>query len=202
MLSSTSPVYHPVRFLDRLEGNNHVVMLYDDEKNADLMIARYFQNGLNKGDSCVFLTDGDTRPVEGRLASEDIDVYRYVEENKLRVFGTRSMAVVGTDVLRAQKAITAESTKGKPPFRLAGRAIPDIESVNGMLQGMQLETTGQERLSEFGISLLCFYDVRKLEGSRRDERVRGLLENHRQEIYASDPGKAVGFETSLLEEEG
>ena len=202
MVSPTNPVYHPVRFLDRLEGNNHMVMLYDDERNADLMIARYFQNGLNKGDSCIFLTDGDPKLTARRLASQGIDVDGYVKENRLRIFDTRSMAIGETDVLGAQKAITAECTRGMmPPFRLAGRTIPDIESVNGMRQGMQFETTGQEHWPEFGISLLCFYDVRKLESSRRDEWVKGLLENHHQVIYASHPGKAVGFETSLLEVE-
>jgi hypothetical protein len=40
-----------------------------------------------------------------------------------------------------------------------------------------------------------------MERSRRDGWVKGLLENHHQVIYASDPGKAVAFETMLLEEE-
>ena len=52
---------------------------------------------------------------------------------------------------------------------------------------------GQDHFDEFGNSQLCFYDVRNLEPSRRSERVRGLLENHRQVIYASTPGKAVAF---------
>jgi MEDS: MEthanogen/methylotroph, DcmR Sensory domain len=202
VVSATNPAYQPVGFLDRLEGNNHLVMLYDDEKNADLMIARYFQNGLDKGGSCIFLTDGDPKSVERRLASQGIDVEGYLRENRLRIFDTRSMAIGEGDVLGAQKAITAECTRGmRPPFRFAGRTIPDIESVDGMLQGMQFEKTGQEHWLEFGISLLCFYDVRKLESSRRGEWVSGLLENHNQVIYASNPDKAVGFETSLLEEE-
>ena len=61
-MSSSSTDYHPVKFLDRLEGNKHLVVLYDDEKSADLVIARYFLNGLGKGQSCIFFTDEGPNP--------------------------------------------------------------------------------------------------------------------------------------------
>ncbi len=201
-MSSANAAYHPTRFLDRLEGNRHIVMLYDDEKNADLMIARYFLNGLRKGGSCIFFTDEDPKAIEGRLSAQGIEVERYKRENRFRVFRIPTSDEGKADFLETLKAIRAESTKGmKPPFRFAGRTIIDIESVNGMLLGMGLEKTGQEHFEEFDNSQLCFYDIRKMEPSRRDEWVRGLLENHHQVIYASDPEKAVAFETSLLEEE-
>ena len=77
----------------------------------------------------------------------------------------------------------------------------DIESVDGMLRGMEVEKTGQEHFAEFDNAQMCFYDVRKLEQSKRDEWVKRLLENHDQVIYASTPGKAVAFETALLVDE-
>lgn len=201
-MNSAGTAYRPVKFLDRLEGDQHIVMFYDDEKNADLLIARYFKNGLDKGGSCVFLTDQDPKAIEGRLASQGLDVDRYAKENRLRIFDTRSSGTSETDVLKAQRAMTAESTKGMtPPFRLAGVTIPDIESVKGMQLGMEFEKSGQAHWEEFGISLLCFYDIRKLERSRREEWARGLLESHHQAIYASDPDRAVGFGTLLLEAE-
>jgi hypothetical protein len=46
--------YRPINFIDRIEGNNHIVLLYDDQKYADLVIARYISNGLEKGESCIF----------------------------------------------------------------------------------------------------------------------------------------------------
>ncbi len=49
-------------------------------------------------------------------------------------------------------------------------------------------------------SMLCFYDIRKVESSRRDKLAGALLDSHDQVINASDPDKAVEFETSLLEE--
>lgn len=200
MVSTGSTDYHPVKFLDRLEGNKHLVMLYDDEKNADLVIARYFQNGFNMGGSCIFFTDQEPALIERRLAAQGIDVNRLEKENRLRIFHTETSDSGKRDVLATLRMIRTESTKGmKGPFRFVGRTITDIETVDGLTLGMHLERTGQEHFEEFDNSQLCFYDIRKLERSRRDEWVRGLLENHHQVIYASGPGKAVAFETSMLE---
>jgi hypothetical protein len=194
--------YRPAKFLDRLKGNNHIVMLYDDERKADAMIARYFQDGLNAGGSCIFLTGEEPKAIERKLSSQRIDVAKYLKEGMLRIFNPAKVAAARTDILTFQKAMVKESTKGmKPPFRLAGRTIPDIESIQGVQLGMSLERTGQEHFGEFEISLMCFYDLRKLERSKRSEWVEGLLENHHQLLYASTADKAVGFETYLLEAE-
>lgn len=126
----------------------------------------------------------------------------YKKENRLRVFAIPTTDEGKADFLETLKAIRAESTRGmKPPFRFAGRTITDIESEDGMLLGMGLEKTGQEHFDEFDNSQLCFYDVRRMERSRRDEWVQGLPENHHQVIYASDSAKAVRLETSLVEKD-
>jgi hypothetical protein len=194
--------YHPIKFLDQLEGNNHIVLLYDNEKYADVMIARYFMNGLEKGGSCIFFTDEEPRAVEKRLSAAGIDVETYKKRNSLRIFRTERSDNRKVDVLKTLKTIRAESTKGmKGPFRFVGRTITDIESTKGMLLGMTLEKTGHNHFAEFDNSQLCYYDIRRLERTRRDEWIKGLLESHHQVIYASEPDKAVAFETMLLEEE-
>jgi hypothetical protein len=193
--------YRPVRFLDRLEGNEHWVMLYDDERRADYVIARYLQNGIAKGGSGVFFTDEDPAAIRRRLDAQGLDVRTCEKERRLRIFSIATSDSGKTGAMETLRAIRKESTRGmKPPFRFVGRTIIDIESVNGMLQGMALEKMGNDHFQEFDNSQLCFYDLRKLEPSRRSEGIRGLLENHRSVIYASGPEKAVAFETSLLEE--
>jgi hypothetical protein len=195
--------YHPVKFLDELEGNNHIVLLYDDETYGDMMIARYFQNGLNQGQSCIYFTDEAPDFVEVKLHAQGLDVEKYKRSNKLRVVQTQPPPKsADVDVLEILKTIRREFTRGMTgPFRFAGRTIMDIESVSGMRQGMEVERTGQEHFPEFDNAQMCFYDIRKLERSRRDEWIAGLLMNHNQVIYASAPDKAVAFETTLLEEE-
>ncbi len=194
--------YHPVKFLDGLEGYNHTVLLYDKQEYGDLVIARYFLNGLKKGESCIFFTSDDPEGVEERLSAAGIDVERYKRAGQLRVYRTRPPAKGSKNPLTILRAIRKDATEGmKPPFRFAGRTIMDTESKEGMLAGMSVEKTGQEHFAEFENSQMCFYDVRKIEPSRRKEWITGLLKNHHQVIYASKPDKAVAFETSLLESE-
>lgn len=194
--------YRPVKFLDQLEGNNHIVLLYDDLKYADAIIARYFLNGLEKGESCIFFTPEDPEIIEERLAAQGIDVDSYKKKNSLRIFNIERSDENKLDTLATLKRIRDEATRGmKPPYRFAGRTITDTATVEGMMLGMTLEKTGHEHFGEFDNSQLCYYDISGIEPSRRDEWIRGLLKNHHHVIYASDPGRAVAFETDLLDEE-
>jgi hypothetical protein len=88
----------------------------------------------------------------------------------------------------------------KPPFRFVGRTITDTGTVSGMQLGLAVEKTGQDHFEEFDNSQMCYYDISGIEKSRREEWIRGLLKNHHHVIYASEPDKAVAFETVLLED--
>ena len=80
-MNTEKPNYHPIKFLDRMEGNNHIVLLYDSQKYAYLIIARYLLNGLKKGESCIFFTSDESEAIEERLSAEGIDVNSYRQEN-------------------------------------------------------------------------------------------------------------------------
>ena len=194
--------YRPIKFVDRMEGNNHIVLLYDDQKYADTVIARYLANGLQKGESCIFFTSDDPSEIEARLYAQGIDVALYKQANSLRIYSIERSDENKRDVLSTLKATRAQATEGmKPPFRFVGRTITDTASREGMELGMVVEKTGHQHFSEFDNSQMCYYDVSEIEQSRREEWIRELLRNHHHVIYASDPDKAVAFETMLLEEE-
>jgi hypothetical protein len=78
--------YRPIKFLDRMEGNNHILLLYDNQKFADLVIARYILNGLQKGESCIFFTPDKPEAIEERLYAEGIEVGSYKRKNSLRIY--------------------------------------------------------------------------------------------------------------------
>jgi hypothetical protein len=200
-MNSEGASYRPIKFLDKMEGNNHIVLLYDNEKYADLVIARYLLNGLQKGESCIFFTSDEPERIEERLFAEGIDVDSYKRTNSLRVFFIeRSDTNNKLDALRTLKSIREEATKGmKPPYRFVGRTITDTGTIDGMNLGMVVEKTGHEHFEEFNNSQLCYYDISGIEQSKRDNWIRGLLKNHHYVIYASEPDKAVAFETKLLE---
>jgi hypothetical protein len=88
-----------------------------------------------------------------------------------------------------------------PPYRFVGGAITDIETKDGMKFTLLLEKTGHLHFDEFSRSQICYYDISKIEPTRKDEWISLLLRNHHYVIYASEPNKAVAFETQLLEQD-
>jgi DcmR-like sensory protein len=201
-MNSEKTDYRPIKFLDRMEVNKHTVLLYDNQEYADMIIARYLLNGLAKGESCIFFTPDESPEVEKRLAAHGIDVDSYKQKKSLRIFHTERSDSSKTDALETLKRIRHESTKGmEPPYRFVGRTITDTATVEGMNLGLAVERTGHENFEQFDCSQLCYYDISGIEQSRKGEWIKGLLKNHHHVIYASEPDKAVAFETTLLEEE-
>lgn len=189
--------YRPLKFLDRLEGNNHIVLLYDDSKYADLIIARYLSNGLKKGESCIFFTSDNPETVRKKLSTEGID------PDSLRIFQITRDFENELDPLSILKTIREEATIGmNPPYRFVGRTITDTETIEGMKFGLLVEKTGNEHFQEFDCLQMCYYDISGIEQSMKDEWIKGLLKNHDHVIYASKPDRAVAFETDLLDENG
>lgn len=194
--------YRPIEFLDRMEGNNHIVLLFDNQKYADLIIARYLLNGLEKGESCIFFTPDRPEMVEARLSAESIDVEYYKQKSSFRIFRIERSDANKLDTLGILKRIREEATRGmKPPYRFVGRTITDTGSIEGMKLGLVVEKTGHDHFEEFDNSQLCYYDISGIEKSMKDEWIRGLLKNHHHVIYATEPDKAVAFETTLLDVE-
>ena len=200
-MSAEKANYRPIKFLDRMERNNHIVLLYDNEEYADLVISRYLLNGLQKGESCIFFTADKPETVEERLSSEGIDVVSYKQTNSLRIFRIERSDANKLDALGTLKHIREVATKGmKPPYRFVGRTIMDAGSKEGMKLGLVVEKTGHEHFEEFDNSQLCYYNISGIEQSKRNEWISELLKSHHHVIYASEPDKAVAFETMLLED--
>lgn len=200
-MSAEKANYRPIKFLDRMERNNHIVLLYDNEEYADLVISRYLLNGLQKGESCIFFTADKPETIEERLSAEGIDVDSYKQTNSLRIFHIERSDADKFDALGTLKHIREEATKGmKPPYRFVGRTIMDTGSKEGMKLGLVVEKTGHEHFEEFDNSQLCYYNISGIEQSKRNEWISELLKNHHHVIYASEPDRAVAFETMLLED--
>lgn len=202
-MSARMPSYRPLKFLDMMEGNNHIVLLYDSQKYADMVIAHYLLNGLKKGESCIFFTPEDPESIKKRLSSQGIDIDLYMKQKgSLRIFAIERSDTNKRDALASLSGIREEATRGmKPPFRFVGRTITDTETVAGMKSGLVVESTGHRHFEEFDCSQMCYYDISVIEKSKKDRWISGLLKNHHHVIYASKPNRAVAFETALLENE-
>jgi MEDS: MEthanogen/methylotroph, DcmR Sensory domain len=155
--------YRPFEYLDRMEGNNHIVLLYDNSKYADLIIARYIFNGLKKGESCIFFTSDNLEKVRKRLSDEGIDV------GSIRIYHTERDNENRPDALSLLRTIREEATRGmKPPYRFVSRTITDTETIEGMKLGLIVEKTGNDHFQEFDCSQMCYYDISGIEHEWRN----------------------------------
>ena len=193
--------YHPIKYIDHLDRHKHIVLLYDNEKYAYWIISRYLLNGLNDNESCIFFTSDDPKTVEERLSLEGIDVNLFKQKNSLSIYNIEKSYNYKLDILSTLKHIRKEATFGmKSPYRFVGRTITDTETKDGMTLGIALEKIGHEHFDEFECSQMCYYDISKIEQSLRPQWIANLLKNHHNVIYASEPDKAVAFDTKLLDE--
>ncbi len=194
--------YRPMKFIDQMEKNKHMFLLYDSKEYAYWIISRYFLNGLQNRESCILFTSDKPQIIEKQLAKEGIDVDLYKKKHFLRIYQIEKCDDNKHDLVATLKQISEEATKGmKPPYRFVGRTITDTETRSGMDLGLALEKTGHEHFHEFNCSQMCYYDISKIELTMRQKWISGLLKNHHYVIYASKPDKAVAFETALLEDE-
>jgi MEDS: MEthanogen/methylotroph, DcmR Sensory domain len=193
--------YHPIKYIGHLDRHKHIVLLYDNEKYAYWIISRYILNGLNNNESCIFFTSDDPKTVEERLSLEGIDVNLFKQKNSLSIYNIEKSYNDKLDILSTLKHIRKEATFGmKSPYRFVGRTITDTETKDGMTLGIALEKIGHEHFDEFECSQMCYYDISKIEQSLRPQWIANLLKNHHNVIYASEPDKAVAFDTTLLDE--
>jgi hypothetical protein len=193
--------YHPIKYIDHLDRHKHIVLLYDNEKYAYWIISRYILNGLNNNESCIFFTSDDPKTVEERLSLEGIDVNLFKQKNSLSIYNIEKSYNYKLDILSTLKHIRKEATFGmKSPYRFVGRTITDTETKDGMTLGIALEKIGHEHFDEFECSQMCYYDISKIEQSLRPQWIANLLKNHHNVVYASEPDKAVAFDTKFLDE--
>jgi MEDS: MEthanogen/methylotroph, DcmR Sensory domain len=194
--------YHPMKFVDQMERNKHVLLLYDDQKYAYWIIGRYFQNGFAKGESCILYSSDRPEIIEKQLSDGGIEVRTFKQKNLLRIYEIERSADNKHDILHILNQVREESKKTmKPPYRFVGGTLTDVETKDGMKFSILLEKSGHQHFDEFNRSQICCYDISKIEPTRKNEWVSLLLRNHHYVIYASEPNKAVAFETALLEQD-
>jgi hypothetical protein len=192
--------YRPMKFIDEMEKNKHILLLYNNQKYAYWVIGRYIHNGFAKGESCIFYTSDRPEIVENQLSAEGIDVSLYKQKNMLRIHEVEKSDDSRQNLPSTLNQIREDDTKDvKLPYRRVGGNITDLQTIYGMKLSLSLEQAGHQHFDEFNYSQICYYDVSKIENTRKPEWISSLLRNHHYVIYASEPNKAVAFETALLE---
>jgi predicted transcriptional regulator len=194
--------YGPIKFLDNLPPKSHSVLLCEDPKYAELVTSYYISKGLERGESCVYLTLERPGKVEGTLSMSGIDVESFKQRNLLRVYTIKHSDVNEGNPYDNLRKVILESTIGlRPPFRFYRDFVPIEKSVKGMKLELVYERLLHEHFKSLDLSLMCRHDLSEIDKSSRMDFVETLLKSHNQIIYASEPETAIAFDPSLLESE-
>ena len=93
------------------------------------------------------------------------------------------------------KQLTADL---KHPFRITGRLVPDISTMDGIKTELMYEHMFHSNFDKYRFSLLCTYPIEVIESTNRPAWLGHQLKNDHNLIYGTDPENSVTIDTELL----
>ena len=173
----------------------HIGLFYEDSEYARLIEFRFLKNGLEKGEQCVYATEGDSGSIVLKMLRYGIPL-EYFESKKLRVYQTRQSHGSRDEIMKScRKDIEMIQSELQPPFRIVSRIVPDVSTIPGMSVELEIERELHHRFDDIGGSVMCPYALSKIESSQRKEWIAELFKNHHKVIYASRFGEGEVLST-------
>ena len=181
-------------FLDSLDSKKHLLLLYEDHEFARLIEFRFIRNGLKSGENCVYGSTEDSGSVVIKMLTFGIAL-KYFQSKQLQVMQINNRDGSKEAILKSCRKDIDRIVSGLvPPYRIVARIVPNVDTIEGISAELELERHLQKTFDEMGGSVLCPYDISKIEKKHRDEWIRELRKNHNVEIYVSKSGQGRVFE--------
>ena len=154
---------------------------------------RFIKNGLVNGEDCLYLTEEDSGSIIIKMLTHGIPL-QYFQNKQLRVlqidnrYGNRDEIVSN-----CRKDMTMSMMNLRKPFRIVARIVPNIDTEVGISAELELEQLAQHKFDDFGGSIMCPYDISKIERKNRKQWLEMLRENHHVIIYVPQSGHGGVF---------
>ena len=175
--------------LEKLDCKKHILLVYDDTARAEKVEFEFINLGLLNGESCIFLVDHEKKikSAKNRMKQDGIDVKFYESKNLLHIYQIPQLDKDPDGILRGFKKfsekIFSESTG---PYRIVGRIISNINNEFGMSVQIVIEKNTHAVFDELDGSVLCFYDVREISETNRNNVIDKLCKSHHMIIDIRD----------------
>lgn len=195
-------------FTDNLKSW-HIALLYEEPELARVIEFQFIKNGLEKGQSCCYITHGNDREfIENEMADSGIDVARYTKNNMLCMIESADLLNDARGMLAAHDGETKKMCANlAAPFRVVGGiSIRDtlnminIPEIDGRTTVAQLDMEHNFHNQMFGDLQgywLCSYSVNDikaaLNGHNYDKNaiILKLLNSHHGAVFATKSGKGL-----------
>ena len=183
----------PIRYVDSLDGKQHILLLYEDQEYARIIEFRFIKNGLDSQENCIYITDEDSGQVVIKFLSYGIPLH-YFQSGKLRVIQIHNTFTNMNEIANGcEKDIKMILEYLIPPFRIVGRIVPNVTTINGISVELEFEKKTHDCFDESRGSIMCTYDLSKIEKTRRRKWMEDLRQNHHATIYATKFGEGGVF---------
>ncbi len=164
-----------------LDSKKHLMVAYDDVSMGRKIEFEFITEGLEKNELAIYLTRDDVKQVEKEMLSFGIDLSHYKKKGLLKILNIGNPA---EDTLDFLDSIQTTFQKMLPnlemPFRIVGRAIPDV----GIEIAMAIQTKWEKILhnsvfDKLNGSILCTYDLSQIKANNGWMKwLKELQENH------------------------
>ena len=130
----------PLRFVDSLDTNKHILLLYKDPEYAKRIEFQFIENGLAKGEHCVYATEEDPVFIKKKMAEHGIKVKDFLEKGLLHIYQTTDPFNHPEGALAGTKNNLEMILKdSKPPYRMVTMLIPDTGTTEAMDVHIKIE---------------------------------------------------------------
>jgi hypothetical protein len=186
----------PPSFIDELNCNRHIVLFYEDVKEAQKIQFRFIRNGLLKGENCIYIThDNDIALIENDMRTYGIDVYNYYKKGLLHIHNVPNLFSHPRGIIEAAHEFIKTMFCGlKPPFRVVGNSIDIVETKEHVESNITMERIFHSEFHQFNGIVMCHYNVNKNLSNTQGKWIEGILKNHHSAICVTASGQGIAFD--------
>ena len=182
----------PIKFLDSLDTQKHVILAYDDQDFGNMIQFRFINNGLVKGENCIYLTHGDPKIIRDEMEESGINVKGFVRKNLLHIMKISSPERHPGGILAGYENIVKQATSNKkPPYRMVGKIIPDTRIEEAMSVQITIERMAHTNFEKFNATVLCTYDFNEIPVNDYKLWLNRLFSYHHAAIVSTHSGMSM-----------
>ena len=189
----------PEEFSSALEKGTHTLLLYEDKDRANSLRIDFVKNGLEKNQSCVYITtENDSKQFKKALSEKGVDIEKLEKDGLFHILNVENpFTSYGSLSKFAEKISSDISKKAKSPIRIACNFIGDVTglSENQVNELLENETSIHNEFGKSEDYLFCTYYVGNIN-SKSDSKFLDAIRQHHSVMFAPLNSKGIGFNLS------
>jgi hypothetical protein len=167
----------------------HLVLFYENEKDAMNIECEFIKNGLSRQEYCIFSTGKNVNSVKEDLINFGIDVDHFKKRGLLDI--QKMIELEGADAFKNVRETVSDFLKQKPDLskRIVGRYASYITTRHDANAGIAAEKFCNSIFADLNGSLLCPYQVKKVPLKERARWMFEMMKNHDVAIFVDKKGQ-------------